>query len=163
MMKQFLDLISVIIPYYNSYDTIFYTVRSVLSQSYTNFEIIIVDDGSEISPTSILNSFHDSRLKYFKIDHGNANIARNFGIMQAKGNFIAMLDSDDIWLKNHLSDCLNNICIKNADGLYSGVYFIHKIEDPINSSHSCKGRPLKEGESMADYLLTVGFLLQHCL
>lgn len=150
-------LVSIIIPFYNSHSTLLYTINSVLEQTYKNLEIIIVDDGSEHSPESLILSLNDSRIKLYRINHSNADVARNIGIDLAKGDFIAMLDSDDLWMKTHIFDCLNSLLIKNADLIYSGVYFINNISDKYSENNLCRGRELLANESIVDYLIKFGY------
>ncbi|GHT70554.1 hypothetical protein FACS1894155_06460 [Bacteroidia bacterium] len=97
-------VISVIIPVYNPDESVLETIQSVLNQTYENFELIVVDDGSDFDVTTIIQQFNDSRIFFYKLEHKNANIARNYGILISSGLYIAMLDSDDIWMENHLED-----------------------------------------------------------
>lgn len=99
-------LISVIIPSYNSSKYILKTVNSVLQQTYENFEIIIVDDCSKDNTREVIRelSEQDNRVRYiFQEKNGGAAVARNTGIENAKGRYIAFLDSDDIWESDKLS------------------------------------------------------------
>jgi glycosyltransferase involved in cell wall biosynthesis len=143
-------LISVVIPVYNRRESLVHTIESVISQTYTNIEILIVDDGSEINLKPAIEQFNDIRIIYTKLDHTNANVARNYGIKHSKGEYIAMLDADDIWLKNHLENCLSTIRVTNSDGLYGSLTVKNKI---INNEKNVIARHLKKGESMIDYLL----------
>lgn len=96
-------MVSVIIPTYNREETIKRAVDSVLEQTYSDFELIIVDDASTDSTRQIISEYKDSRIKYLKIEsrHG-ANHARNVGISNAKGEYIAFQDSDDVWYPDKL-------------------------------------------------------------
>lgn len=144
-----LDLISVVIPTYNNTDTLYDTLESVFKQKYTNFEIWVVDDGSTSDLTPIISSFNSSKLHYIKqAVRQNANVARNEGIKQASGKYIAMLDADDQWTADHLSDCLATIKRHNADGLYGSVILKKRDREWVTIA-----RRLFEGESMIDYLL----------
>lgn len=100
------DLISVVIPLYNAEQYIEKTLLSVLNQTYKFFEVIIVDDCSTDNSLKIVESFakKDSRIKIIKraYNFGGPAAPRNNGIKAAKGEFIAFLDSDDIWFKNKL-------------------------------------------------------------
>jgi glycosyltransferase involved in cell wall biosynthesis len=97
------DLVSVIIPTYNRAELLPFTIRTVLNQTYQSFEIIIVDDGSTDNTSDVVLSFHDDRIRYFQIDHkGFPAPARNKGIQEARGVYIAMLDSDDLWFSSKL-------------------------------------------------------------
>lgn len=97
--KRMKDLVSVIMPSYNTEAYIKKAIESVLSQTYPYWELIIVDDGSTDDTDAIVNSFlKDSRIKYLKNETNNgAAVSRNRALREAKGKWIAFLDSDDIW------------------------------------------------------------------
>ena len=96
-------LISIIIPTYNRGEFIKETIITALNQTYNNFEILVIDDGSTDDTEQVTNSIKDDRLKYFWQEHrGRPAPARNKGIQLAKGEYIAFLDSDDIWLPRKL-------------------------------------------------------------
>ena len=143
-------LISVIIPVYNPSEEICETIQSVLNQTYQNFEIIVVDDGSEIDIVLYIKRFDYQRIIYYKLDHKNANGARNYDIACSKGKYIAMLDSDDFWLESHLDDCINTLQNSQADGLYGSLFlkYDNGYERPVYVLH------LNEGEKMINYLLS---------
>lgn len=101
-MGYFTPFFSIILPTYNRANFIGKAVDSVLSQTFSNFELIIVDDGSEDNTKSIINKFPDSRIRYFWKENGERGAARNYGLLHAKGEFICFLDSDDYYYKNHL-------------------------------------------------------------
>ncbi|MDH5435788.1 MAG: glycosyltransferase [Gammaproteobacteria bacterium] len=92
-------LISVIMPCYNSADTIASSIESVFSQTYSNIELIVIDDGSTDDSIAILKSISqsDSRLKIIQQNNKGAGPARNTGLSVAEGEYIAFLDSDDTW------------------------------------------------------------------
>ena len=99
-------LVSVIIPSYNSSKYITKTVNSVLRQTYKNTEIIIVDDCSKDNTREVIKELEntDQRVRcIFHEKNGGAAVARNTGIENAKGRYIAFLDSDDVWESNKLS------------------------------------------------------------
>ncbi|XOJ89846.1 glycosyltransferase [Methylophilaceae bacterium Uisw_097] len=90
--------ISIIMPVFNSESFIEESISSVLNQSYTNFTLIIINDGSTDSSMSIVNKFTDSRIKIFSIKNSGVSAARNYGIKKiTHTDFIAFIDSDDIW------------------------------------------------------------------
>lgn len=94
--------ISVIIPVYNSAGSVAETLRSVLAQTYKDFEIIIVDDGCTDQSIDICRQFDDPRMKFVhQLNRGLAG-ARNTGIRHAKGEYLAFIDSDDLWLPEKL-------------------------------------------------------------
>ncbi len=95
-------LFSVIIPLYNKQDYITRTINSVLNQTYQNFEIIVVDDGSTDKSLSVVKTIKDKRIKVFSQKNLGVSNARNKGIKQSKGNYIAFLDADDEFLLQYL-------------------------------------------------------------
>jgi glycosyltransferase involved in cell wall biosynthesis len=95
-------LVSVIVPTFNRTELLLKTITSALRQSYKNFEIIVVDDGSSIKPKKLVQeNFGDSVICLEKENGGPAS-ARNLGITHAKGEYIAFLDADDLWLPDKL-------------------------------------------------------------
>lgn len=99
------ELISIITPVYNSERFIEHTIKSVQSQTYINWELILVDDCSKDNSYEIINKFrnNDSRIKYIKLEQNSgAAIARNVALENANGRYIAFLDSDDIWKEDKL-------------------------------------------------------------
>lgn len=97
-----LPYFSVVIPLYNKEIYIKRTLESVLAQTFTDFEIIIVDDGSTDTSCDIVESINDPRIHLICQENGGPSKARNRGIKEAKGQFIAFLDADDEWLPEKL-------------------------------------------------------------
>lgn len=95
-------MISVIIPLYNKETSIAQTLECVLSQSYKDFEVVVVDDGSKDGSVVIVEQCTDPRIRLIKQNNGGVSVARNRGIQEAKGKYIAFLDADDVWDKNYL-------------------------------------------------------------
>ena len=110
-------LVSVIVPCYNAEKYISEAILSVQKQSFSNWELIIVDDCSTDKSESIIAEFvrRDSRIKYIKLPHNTGSPAapRNVGINKAQGDIIALLDSDDIWYPKKLEEQLE--CMKRND------------------------------------------------
>ncbi len=97
------ELVSVIMPTYNYGNFLGQSITSVLNQTYDNLELIIVDNFSPDDTEEVVRSFKDNRIKYFKFsNNGVIAASRNKGIKESSGNFIAFLDSDDLWYKNKL-------------------------------------------------------------
>lgn len=115
---------SIVIPLYNKESHIINTLQSVLKQTYTDFEIIIIDDGSTDNSGKMVNSINDSRLLYNKIKNSGVSAARNKGISLSSGEIIAFLDADDYWEPNHLN-VLYNLYKENPDaGMLTSRYTI---------------------------------------
>ena len=103
-----MDLIfSIIIPTYNRAHIILRAIESVKIQTFSNWELIIVDDGSTDHTEDTIRKIDDPRINYFKKNHAERSAARNFGIAKAKGKYICFLDSDDYFLKDHYSGTKN--------------------------------------------------------
>ncbi|MEL7669954.1 glycosyltransferase family 2 protein [Methanobacterium sp.] len=124
-------LVSVIIPTYNRAYLIKRSIKSVLNQTYQNFEIIIVDDGSIDNTKEIIESFNENRIKYIKHKQNKgAAAARNTGIKCSKADFIAFQDSDDEWLPEKLEKeigAFGNSTV-NVGVVYSGLWYIKNNE-----------------------------------
>lgn len=101
-------MFSIIIPLYNKEQSITNTLKSVLKQTFTDFEIIIVNDGSTDKSVAKVDAFKDGRIRLIHQENEGVSSARNKGIKKAKYEWIAFLDADDIWLENHLS-CLKEM------------------------------------------------------
>ncbi len=120
-------MISIIMPTYNRGYIIKKSIESVLSQSYTDFELIIIDDGSTDNTEHVVGAFCDARIVYIRNNKNNgACYARNIGLSKSKGEFIAFLDSDNIWDKNYL---FNRIAkMKNGIGFIWGPILLNDFE-----------------------------------
>ena len=99
-------LFSIVIPTYNREKFIIKTIQSLLSQTYTKFEIIVVDDGSTDNTEKFVRNVKDKRIKFFKKENKERGAARNYGTNKAKGKYINFFDSDDLAYKNHLSEAM---------------------------------------------------------
>ena len=109
-------LISVVVPTFNRKKTISYCLNSVLTQTYNNLEVIVVDDCSTDNTVSIINNFPDPRLRCVVLEkNSGAQAARNRGIIEAKGEWIAFQDSDDEWLPEKLEKQVAAIATVNYD------------------------------------------------
>lgn len=125
---------SIIIPLYNKERFIADTIQSVLDQSFKDFEIIVVNDGSTDASLDALNTLSDSRIKVFTIKNQGVSHARNFGIKKANADYIAFLDADDLWLNNHLKQLKKLAEDFPNCGLYANAY-VKKIGEISLESH----------------------------
>lgn len=100
------DLVSIITPCYNGSKYIGETIESVLLQTYKNFEMIIIDDGSKDNSVKVIQEYanKDDRIKLIKQSNGGSASARNNGIRNANGRYITLLDADDLWDDNFLEE-----------------------------------------------------------
>lgn len=95
-------LFSVVIPAYNARKFISLTIESILRQTVQDFEIVVVNDGSTDDTLEVLQSISDPRLRIITRENGGECAARNQGFREARGKYVSFLDSDDVWLENHL-------------------------------------------------------------
>ncbi len=142
-------MVSVIIPVYNRRNLLMEALESVRAQSFRDFEIIVVDDGSDDLDESFFEGQDD--VSYFRIEHcGMAGAVRNFGVKRARGDLIAFLDSDDYWMPNRLA-CGVKLFETNRD-----CVLVHTREkwlrgDCVVSQKGQKHR--REGDIFSDALL----------
>ena len=112
------DLVTVIMPAYNSADFISESIESVKRQTYESWELLVIDDGSTDNTSEIVRKFSagDSRIILLHNDSNNhgAAAARNYGMKYSKGRYIAYLDSDDLWMENKLSTQIDYMANKNC-------------------------------------------------
>jgi len=169
-------LISIVIPLYNKKSTIARALDSIISQTISNFEIIIVDGHSTDGSYDIVHSYHDERIHFYSQNGGGASAARNQGINLASCELIAFLDADDQWNNDFLETILSLHLQYPSAGLYGTGYavysdnlFIHNIScEPDKSqrifesyfkSYVREGRPIIITSSCAapkSVLLSVG-------
>ena len=95
-------LISIVMPLYNMEAFLAVAIDSILSQTHENLEIVVVDDGSTDQSALVAKSYRDERVRYFYQENSGVSAARNFGILQSRGSYIAFVDPDDICLPNKL-------------------------------------------------------------
>ena len=129
-MAENTPTVSVIIPTYNRAHLVGRAIRSVLNQTFQDFEIIVVDDGSTDNTEEVIKSFNDPRIRYIRHEQNRGgSAARNTGIRAARGEYIAFLDSDDEWLPQKLERQVNAFkSLDETTGLvYTGLRFVdHK-------------------------------------
>ena len=129
--------ISVVIPLYNKEASIARTLASVLGQTYGDFEVIVIDDGSTDQSVTVVTTFNDPRIRLLSYSNGGVSLARNRGITQASYPLIAFLDGDDAWLPNHLEE-IHTLSVTFPQALvYATNYIIvdsdHTKHAPVNT------------------------------
>ncbi|WP_374175448.1 glycosyltransferase family 2 protein [Flavobacterium tructae] len=113
---------SVVIPLYNKADYIENTIKSILDQTFTDFEIIVINDGSTDNSLAKVQGFNDYRIQLYNEKNQGASIARNLGIEKARCNYIAFLDADDLWASNHLETLKTLIEKFPNSGIFASRY-----------------------------------------
>lgn len=121
-------MISVIIPLYNKEQSIAGTIEQVLKQTFSDFEIIVVNDGSTDKSAEIVRSFHDHRIRLFEKQNEGVSSARNFGIRKAKYQYISFLDADDYWVDNYLEKLYQLIISFPECGMW-GIGYGHEYDE----------------------------------
>jgi len=114
------ELVSIIMPAFNSSKYISNSITSIQEQSYTHWELIIVDDASTDNTVEVINSFKDSRIRLLRNTHNEgAALSRNKALREANGMWITFLDSDDIWMNKKLETQLNYMRLNNCSFTYT--------------------------------------------
>lgn len=136
--------ISVIVPVYKVKDRIIRTLESLKEQTFKEFEVLFIDDGSPDESSEIADNYlKDTEVTYriIKKENGGVSSARNLGIKEAKGEYVQFLDSDDYIDKNMLMDFYKQAEGENADVIYSAYVFENNDKSPITDNQ----KELKEG------------------
>lgn len=140
---------SVIIPVYNRADALPTAIGSVLGQSFQDFEIVVVDDGSRDDPKPVIEAFGDPRIRFLRQENQGGGAARNTAIDAARGRYIAPLDSDDVFLPDHLQTMKDLL-----DGAPNTVGYARMRVDRGHGRVILKPpRALRADEDMGEYLL----------
>lgn len=156
-MTQEQPTFSVVIPLYNRAEIVGKTIRSVLEQDYDSFEIIVVDDGSKDDPEPAVTAFGDPRIRFVRQANAGGGAARNRGIEEARGRYIAFLDSDDLFLPGKLSTMA--AALARGDDrtiLYSQM----KVDRGVDRYWVRPERGIREGEDVGEYLFCANQFIQ---
>lgn len=127
-------MFSVVIPLYNKELSIRNTLQSVLDQTFTDFEIVIVNDGSTDSSVAIVEEFINPRIRLIHQENQGVSAARNRGITEATYEWVAFLDADDLWLEDHLSTLADMIDQYSEEKVFATSYI--KSNDYLPTSQS---------------------------
>ena len=147
--------ISVIIPAYNAEKTIAETIKSTQNQTFKDFDLLVINDGSTDKTVDVVESIKDSRLRLFSFPNSGVSVARNRGIDLATGEYIAFLDADDLWTNDKLERQLLALKTTPEAGIaYSRTYY---IDEGGNFLHKC-GSVSFEG-NVFKHLLISNFLI----
>jgi glycosyltransferase involved in cell wall biosynthesis len=132
---------SVVIPLFNKEHFIKKTIQSVIEQTYQNFELIVIDDGSTDNSLAKVKAIKDSRIKIFQQKNSGASLARNKGAEHSKYNWIAFLDADDIWYRDHLNELNKSIVAFPEAQVVSNAYEIALNKNFIKKPKSSRRLP----------------------
>jgi teichuronic acid biosynthesis glycosyltransferase TuaG len=152
------SLVSIITPCFNSGNYISQAIQSVINQTHSNWELLLVDDCSSDETFAILSKFasQDTRIKAFKLDkNAGAGVARDYAIQQASGNFIAFLDADDLWKPEKLEKQLRFMQTQNIPFTFS---FYETIDEAGNLRNESITTPLKITYNQLYYCNWIGNL-----
>jgi glycosyltransferase involved in cell wall biosynthesis len=149
---------SVIIPVYNRAKTVGPTLQSVRGQTFRDFECIVVDDGSADGEVlrAVVEGLADPRFRYVRRDNGGESAARNTGIDEAKGEFIAFLDSDDRWLPEKLRIQSNQLTGSSKTVAYCQAY----VDRGVAKRWVRPSRGLHQNENIGEYLFVANEFVQ---
>lgn len=131
-------MFSVIIPLYNKELSIFNTIQSVLDQTFQEFEIVVINDGSNDNSAKIVENIGDSRIQLIHQENQGVSAARNKGIEEAKNEWIAFLDGDDLWMENHLEILSKMIVNFPKDKVFCTSYVTSNETMPEDNEHKVK-------------------------
>lgn len=126
------DLVSVVIPVYNAEKCISDTIASIRSQTYTNWEVIMVDDGSTDRSLDLMKALACENIIVIEGGGGSAALARNKGIMAASGRYIAFLDADDLWDPTKLEKQIDLMTKEDATFSFTGYEFADEFGVSVN-------------------------------
>lgn len=147
-MKQDNELVSIIIPTYNRAGSIGRAIESALRQDYPSLEVIVVDDGSTDDTAEAVKVFESATVRYIHQENSGANVARNRGISEARGSYVALLDSDDTFLPGHIRRSVDFLK-RNA----SSATFARIVVDRGQGATFLKPpRGPRAGEPISEYL-----------
>jgi glycosyltransferase involved in cell wall biosynthesis len=121
-------LVSIIIPMYNAEKYMDRTIQSVLNQSYANWELIIINDGSTDHSVSVCEKYTNEKIKCFSQQNKGVSAARNYGVSKAVGGIIAFLDADDYWMEDNLFLKVTHIMHSDSDYVYSNFKIINATD-----------------------------------
>lgn len=149
-------MISIIIPIYNAEKFLHEAIESIMNQSYQNFELILVNDGSTDSSDAICAAYAQKyqNIRHFKKENSGVSDTRNFGMRQATGEFLVFVDADDTLPPNALQNYMDEMTIHDADVIFSGYSYnyngkllpkLPRIRNGIYTYQELKPRLLDDG------------------
>lgn len=137
-------LVSVMMPAYNADAYIVQAIESLLAQSHTHWELVIVDDGSSDHTAEVASHYVDPRIRVLRQENRGEAAARNYALKNIQGEFVAFLDADDLYLPNHLAITIAYLSSHNhADGVYTDGYYIDQVGNHLQTLSSRRRGPFE--------------------
>ena len=155
-MSDCTPMFSIVIPLFNRAAVIETTIRSILTQSVSDFEILIVDDGSTDDPEPVIDAIRDPRIRRVRQVNAGGGAARNLGIQEARGRYVALLDSDDTFLPHKLERISRELPLSDTDVLYSAML----VDRGVGRYWIRPERGIAPGEDVGEYLFVSNQLIQ---
>ena len=149
-------LYTVVIPVYNREHLLEKTLRSVLEQTCQDFEIVVVDDGSRDRPQDVVAKMGDDRIRIIHQENAGGGAARNNGILNARGQYVALLDSDDLFLPAKLEKYARYFPLEEHTVLYSSM----QVDRGVEKYWVRPDRGIHDGEDVGEYLFCANQLIQ---
>lgn len=149
-------LFTIVVPVYNRAHLIERTLQSVLAQTCQDFEVIVVDDGSKDDIEAAIARVGDPRVRLIRQENGGGGAARNNGIENAVGQYIAFLDSDDLFMPDKLERYAREFPIAETTVLYSSM----NVDRGVDKYWIRPDRPIIDGEDVGEYLFCANQLMQ---
>jgi glycosyltransferase involved in cell wall biosynthesis len=149
-------LFTIVVPVYNRAHLIGRTLQSVLDQTCQDFEIVVVDDGSKDDIEAAISGIGDPRIRLIRQENGGGGAARNNGIEHAIGQYIAFLDSDDLFMPDKLERYAREFPLPDNAVLYSSM----NVDRGVDKYWIRPDRPITDGEDVGEYLFCANQLIQ---
>lgn len=149
-------LFTIVVPVYNRAHLIERTLQSVLAQTCQDFEVCVVDDGSKDDIEAAIDRIGDPRVRLIRQENAGGGAARNNGIEHAVGQYIAFLDSDDLFMPDKLSRYAREFPLREDTVLYSSM----NVDRGVEKYWIRPERPIIEGEDVGEYLFCANQLIQ---
>ncbi len=162
-MDQEKPYFTVVIPTYNRAGFIADTLQSVFAQTYSSFEVLVVDDGSTDETEAVVGSLNDRRLHYWKKENAERGAARNYGIQRAKGQYITFLDSDDLFYAHHLQTAYDFIQNNNYPEIFHLGYEMKTADGQVLSRVTNRKGDLNRSLLKGNSLSCIGVFVQHAV
>ncbi len=155
-------LISIVIPTYNRADLIGKTIKSALEQDYSDYEIIVIDDGSTDETESVLSAY-SNEIIYRKVENGERGRARNIGVSESKGEYVYFLDSDDLLYPQHLRTAVEMIRNSEPEILWLPYEIVDEEGNSLKTYSASKEDTLDRLVSEGNFMSCHGLFIRRSI